>query len=159
VNVLKQHLQSTIFTLLEREVSQRRIRELTGVDRKTIRRYQTIFESHRAAAANSPTVPACPAQPAGAQTPPPQTPPPPRPPASDAAAPAKPFNFARSASEPHSVWIEKQVRLRRNAQAIYQDLVDQIGFTAIYDSVKRFVRALRQVEPEQFDRLEFAPGE
>ncbi|MPW23109.1 IS21 family transposase [Paraburkholderia sp. CNPSo 3157] len=159
MNVLKQHLQSAIFTLLEREVSQRRIHELTGVDRKTIRRYQAIFESQRAATANSPTVPAGPVQPVGAQTPPPQTPPPPRPPASDAAAPAKPFNFARSASEPHREWIEQQVRLRRNAQAIYQDLVDQFGFTASYDSVKRFVRALRHVEPEQFDRLEFAPGE
>jgi transposase len=95
----------------------------------------------------------------GAQSPPPQTPPPPRPPASDIVAPAKPFNFARSASEPHRDWIEQQVRLRRNAQAIYQDLVDQFGFTASYDSVKRFVRALRHVEPEQFDRLEFAPGE
>ena len=47
------------------------------------------------------------------------------------------------------------MRLQRNAQAIYQDLVDQFGFTASYDSVKRFVRALRHVDPEQFDRLAF----
>jgi transposase len=51
------------------------------------------------------------------------------------------------------------VRLQRNAQAIYQDLVDQFGFSARYNSVKRFVRGLRRVDPEQFDRLEFAPGE
>ena len=160
VNVLKQHLRSTIFTLLERGVSQRRIHELTGVDRKTIRRYQALFEAQRAARANSSiAAPAGMTEPAGTQTPPSQTPPPPRPPASGVATPVKPFNFARSASEPHRDWIEQQIRLKRNAQAIYQDLVDQFGFTASYDSVKRFVRALRHVDPEQFDRLEFAAGE
>jgi len=160
VNVLKQHLQGTIFTLLERGASQHKIHELTGVDRKTIRRYQAIYESQRVAGANSPTTaPIGLAEPAGAQIPLPQTPPSPRPPAPGGAAPVKPFNFARSASEPHREWIEQQVRLQRNAQAIYQDLVDQFGFTASYDSVKRFVRALRQVDPEQFDRLEFAAAE
>jgi transposase len=49
--------------------------------------------------------------------------------------------------------------LRRNAMAIYQDLVDAHGFTAAYNSVKRFVRALRKKTPEQFDRLSFLPGE
>lgn len=34
----------------------------------------------------------------------------------------------------------RQIRTKRNAQAIYQDLVDQFGFTASYDSVKRSVR-------------------
>ncbi|MGF6547302.1 hypothetical protein QFZ96_002373 [Paraburkholderia youngii] len=43
MNVLKLHLQSTIFTLLDRGVSQRRIHELTGIDRKTIRRYQALY--------------------------------------------------------------------------------------------------------------------
>jgi len=36
---------------------------------------------------------------------------------------------------------------------------DTRGFTAAYNSVKRFCEALRQREPEQFDRLEFSPGE
>ena len=66
---------------------------------------------------------------------------------------------ARSACEAYRAWIEEQVRLRRNAKAIYQDLVDRFGFSARYNSVKRFVRSLRRVEPEQFDRLEFVPGE
>ena len=187
MNVLKSHLQSTVFTLLERKKSQREIERLTGVSRKTIRRYQALFEGRRAAAANSPMVttgsepevqqtalaPSPQARPAPtARALPPrltaqsgqipidgQTPPLPRPPAVDAPTEATSFNFARSASEPHRDWIEQQVRLKRNAQAIYQDLVDQFGFTASYQSVKRFVRALRHVDPEQFDRLEFAPGE
>jgi transposase len=66
---------------------------------------------------------------------------------------------ARSECEPQRAWIEEQVRLQRNAKAIYQDLVDRFGFGARYNSVKRFVRALRRVDPEQFDRLEFALGE
>ncbi len=66
---------------------------------------------------------------------------------------------ARSACEAYRAWIEEQVRLKRNAKAIYQDLVDRFGFSARYNSVKRFVRSLRRVQPEQFDRLEFLPGE
>ncbi|KAG0184346.1 hypothetical protein DFQ28_011354, partial [Apophysomyces sp. BC1034] len=159
LNVLKQHLQSKLFTLLEREVSQRRIHELTGVDRKTIRRYQAIFQSRWAVMANSSGVSAGLAEPVVTQIPPPQTPALPQPPALEVAETARPFNFARSASASHRDWIEQQLCLKRNAQAIYQDLVDQFGFTASYQSVKRFVRALRHVEPEQFDRLEFAPAE
>ena len=66
---------------------------------------------------------------------------------------------ARSACEVHREWIEAQVRLGRNATAIYQELVDRFGFRQRYNSVKRFCRALRSQEPEQFDRLEFLPGE
>jgi hypothetical protein len=67
--------------------------------------------------------------------------------------------YARSACEGHREWIEAQVRLGRNAMAIYQELVDTRGFTFALHSVKRFCRGLRQREPEQFDRLEFLPGE
>lgn len=159
MNVLKQHLQSAIFTLLERGVSQHRIHELTGIDRKTIRRYQALYEARRADGAKSSTAATTGSgDPVVAQTPPPQNPPLPRPPAPSGVLVSS-FNFARSASEPHREWIEQQVRLKRNAQAIYQDLVDQHGFTASYESVKRFVRALRHVDPEQFDRLEFTAGE
>jgi transposase len=42
---------------------------------------------------------------------------------------------------------------------MYQDLVEQFGFTRRYNSVKRFVRALRKKQPQQYDRLEFLPGE
>ena len=100
-------------------------------------------------------------EPGGAQSPPAQIPPPPRPPDPEVAvtSTATAFNFARSASEPYRDWIEEQLRLKRNAQAIYQDLVDQFRFTASYESVKRFVRALRHVDPQQFDRLEFTAGD
>jgi transposase len=154
LNVLKQHQQSTVFTLLELKKSQREIHRITGIDRKTIRRYMAIFAARAPTAANSPA----PATIGSKDTD--QTPPLPRPPAFQAAlTKACNFDFARSLCEPHRQWIEEQVRLQRNAQAIYQDLVDQYAFAASYESVKRFVRALRHIDPEQFDRLEFLPGE
>lgn len=130
---MKPHLQTTVLTLLATGKSQREIERVTGVDRKTIRSL-----AQRQAEANSPT----PATGGVVQIPPPW-PPANRP----------------SSCEPHREWIEAQLRLRRNYTAIYQDLVDQFGFTGAYNSVKRFAGRLVQREPEQFDRLEFGPGE
>jgi transposase len=143
-------LQTTIWTLLEAGSSQREIERVTGIDRKTIRAYERRFATAAPAtsprvAADSPTVAAAAA---------PQTPPP-RPPTSVTVAAA----VTASACEPHRAFIEAQLRLRRNAMAIYQDLVDRHGFTGAYNSVKRFVGKLRHREPEQFDRLAFLPGE
>jgi transposase len=132
LNVLKSHLRITVETLLAKGVSQHEIARRTGVDRKTIRRYQskspmaTGFES------------------GDGQNPPP------RPPA---------VKQASSACEPHRIWIEEQVGLGRNAQSIYQDLVERFGFAHRYNSVKRFVRGLKCRDPERFDVLESAPGE
>ncbi len=149
---MKLNSQATVFTLLERKKSQREIQRLTGIARKTVRRYEQLY---RAQAANSPGVATGSGQ-ALEQIPPPW---PPAPAAlADTAIDACPAH-ARSACEAYRVWIEEQVRLKRNAQAIYQDLVDRFGFSARYNSVKRFVRSLRRVQPEQFDRLEFVPGE
>jgi hypothetical protein len=73
-------------------------------------------------------------------------------------APAKPANEASpdsdqvaasgrcptaSACEPYRDFIEISLGKGRNAKAIYQDLVDDHGFTGRYQSVKRFVRQLR----------------
>ena len=66
---------------------------------------------------------------------------------------------AVSACAKHRAWIETQVQLGRNAMSIYQDLVEDHGFTHRYNSVKRFVAKLRAREPERFDVLEFLPGE
>ena len=134
MNVLKAHLRITIATLLANGASQREIERHTGVDRKTIRRY----------AANSPGVATGSAGSSGQI-------PPPRPPASSSATP--------SACEPQRAFIEEQVHLGRNAQSIYQDLVERYGFAHRYNSVKRFVRTLKARDPERYDVLEFAPGE
>jgi transposase len=134
VNVLKAHLRITIATLLANRASQREIERRTGVDRKTIRRY----------AANSPGV-------ATGSEGSIEEIPPPRPPAAASTTP--------SACEPHRSFIEAQVQLGRNAQSVYQDLVELYGFSHRYNSVKRFVRVLKAREPERYDVLEFLPGE
>lgn len=135
---MKSHLRITIQTLLARGESQHEIHRRTGVDRKTIRRYAQL--------ANSPM--ATGSQPEREQTPPPRPP---------ACAPER--ERAGSACETHRDWIEAQVTLGRNAQAIYQDLVEQHGFEHRYNSVKRFVRRLRVRDPVRFDVLESEPGE
>jgi transposase len=150
VNVLKPHLKATVATLLANGSSQREIERRTGVDRKTIRRLMRQMLSAPLEQPNSPTS-ATDSPPSAEQTPPP------RPPTVTQAG--RPPAHARSSCEPHRQWIEAQVRLGRNATAIYQELVDRFGFSARYNSVKRFCRALRKREPEQFDRLEFTPGE
>ena len=130
---MKPHLRITIETLLAAGASQREIARHTGVDRKTIRRYAN---SPRVATGSEPT--------SDGQNPPP------RPPASATTT---------SACEPYRAWIEAQLTLGRNAQSLYQDLVDRHGFTQGYNSVKRFVARLRARAPARFDVLEFAPGE
>ena len=136
MNVLKPHQKSTIATLLERGLGQREIERITGISRRTIRSYQ---QKQSAELSNCST----PATGSGEIAPP-------RPPAS---------KWSPSDCEPYRAFIEAQVRLRRNATAIYQDLVDHHHFGAGYSSVKRFVRGLKYAEPAQFDRLEFGPGE
>jgi transposase len=157
VNVLKPHQKQkgAVVTLLDNEVSQHEISRKTGIDRKTVRKLARAMAAVRAGeASNSPMA-------TGADGLPVQIPPL-RPPALGARSPpavARLPVHALSACEPHREWIEAQVRLGRNATAIYQELVDRFDFAPRYNSVKRFCRALRTQEPEQFDRLEFLPGE
>ncbi len=132
---MKSHLRITIETLLAKGASQHEISRRTGVDRKTIRRYARLSNSPMATGSEGDEGRI----------------PPPRPPAE--------LPHARSACEVHRAWIEEQVQLGRNAQAIYQDLVEQFGFTHRYNSVKRFARGLKVRDPERFDVLESEPGE
>jgi transposase/5S rRNA maturation endonuclease (ribonuclease M5) len=154
MNVLKPHLKATIRTLLGKGISHRQINRTTGVDRKTIRKYDrldSLPSSQGDFASKSPTtqeVATGLANEFGQN-------PPPRPPAPEKKLP----KHARSACEAHREWIEEQVRLGRNATAIYQDLVERFGFNHRYNSVKRFVRGLKKRDPRQYDRLEFLPGE
>ncbi|PDT64427.1 IS21 family transposase, partial [Bradyrhizobium ottawaense] len=99
LNVLKAHLQSTVFTLLDRNASQREIHRLTGVDRKTIRRYRAL---RAGAEANSPGEVTTGTVSADDQIPPP------RPPAFGVSEATAACSLARSACEPHRAWIEEQ---------------------------------------------------
>ena len=141
---MKPHLQTTIWTLLKAGSTQRQIERATGISRHTIRAYKKKFD------AQIPD-PSLDQASAPIQTAPPWPPTP-------GTAPTEQLPGA-SICEPYRDYIESQLRLKRNAMAIYQDLVDQFGFTGAYNAVKRFTAKLRWRAPEQFDRLEFAPGE
>jgi len=151
MNVLKPDLQATIKTLLSKGLSQREIERKTGIDRKTIRRYAHLMASQKGEPAKSSIAPevATGSLDGARQNPPPW------PPVQEPELPGQ----ARSACEEHREWIEQQVRLGRNGMAIYQDLVELFGFTHCYNSVKRFVRGLKSLDPRQYDRLEFLMGE
>jgi transposase len=65
-----------------------------------------------------------------------------------------------SACEAYRAEIEHALGVGRNATAIWQDLVDDHGFTARYSSVKRFVSKLRGAQvPEARVVITTAPGE
>ena len=153
MNVLKPNLKATVETLLGKGISHREIHRKTGIDRKTIRRYDRLYhvaESEDDDHSNSPIGEEVATGfwgEAGQN-------PPPRPPALEEVP-----KHARSACEPHREWIEAQLELGRNAMSIYQDLVERFGFTHRYNSVKRFVRGLKKKDPKQYDRLEYPPGE
>lgn len=55
--------------------------------------------------------------------------------------------------------IEAKTEQGLSAQRIYQDLVEQNGFKGSYESVKRFIRKLKNAQPQRVWRLEAQPGE
>jgi transposase len=65
-----------------------------------------------------------------------------------------------SACEPYRELIAEALGRGRNAMAIWQDLVDDHGFSARYASVRRFVQTLRRTtSPEARVVITTAPGE
>jgi transposase len=69
-------------------------------------------------------------------------------------------SVTESTCEPYRDFIELSLSKGRNAKAIYQDLVDDHGFTGRYSSVKRFVRHCRGTQtPEARAVILTAPGE
>jgi len=153
MNVLKPNLKITIETLLEKGLSQREISRKTGIHRRTIRRYGQQYEGVVFEGVEDLKCPPSEGVATGFFAEPCQNAPP-RPPGLEQMP-----KHARSACEPHREWIEAQLELGRNAMAIYQDLVEGFGFSHRYNSVKRFVRGLKKKDPEQYDRLEYLPGE
>jgi hypothetical protein len=148
MNVLKPSLQTTIKILLSKGISHRELERTTGINRKTIRHYARMCDSGTTEGFDGSKSPTYLETATGSDTPCIQNTPP-RPPAPEPKMP----KHVLSACESHRGWIEEQVRLGRNAMAIYQDLVELYAFTHRYNSVKRFVRLLKRKDPEQYDRL------
>ena len=65
----------------------------------------------------------------------------------------------RSSAEPFRAFIEAERAKRRNAKAIYQDLVENHGYTGSYDAVKRLIRKLSPKDVQVSCRFETEPGQ
>jgi transposase len=59
----------------------------------------------------------------------------------------------------HAALIGSKVAVGLTAQRIYQDLRTESAFAGSYQSVKRYVRRLRAIEPELVHRIEVQPAE
>lgn len=142
-NVLKSEKQEQIRALGRLGWSLRRIQEATGVRRETISRHLKaagiVLRPPRGrvrpaepSAASQPTPdPLVGSNPASHPTPDPER------------APGPGWSPMASSCEPYREWIEGELARGRRAKTIWQDLVDDHGFTSSYQSVKRFARALR----------------
>lgn len=66
---------------------------------------------------------------------------------------------SRSECEPYREEIIRKLEQGLTAQRIWQDLIDVFGFTAKYQSVRRYVARLQQKTPQLVRRMEVAAGE
>src|ERR1700739_1807368 len=151
-NVLKVSLQTTIYSLAQRGWSQRRIAKELGINRETVSRYLRLpkpaistagFEDDEAAkpaisitgnlAGKEESKPAISIAGAGAGH--------------------------RSRCEALAEVIGAKVEVGLSAQRIYQDLVEQNGFSDSYQSVQRFVSKFKATQPQRVWRMEAQPGE
>ena len=157
-NVLKVNEQNTIQQLAAQGWSGRRIARALNVDRKTVRRYLQ-------AAAKSPTISTPGSAAAESKSPTISTPGQSgSPPAQTTGAELVTAVLEAEAGRPsycasHHARIEAKLEEGLSAQRIYQDLVAEVGFSGSYQSVKRYVRQLRDQQPERVWRIEVQPGE
>jgi len=159
-NVLKREKQEQIKALGRLGWSLRRIEDEIGVRRETVSRYLKragipLREPRGRRLAREPKAAS-------------QVPTDPRP--NSKAASQVPTDLDRgsgpgvsavaSSCEPYRELVQSALDRGRNATAIWQTLVDEYGFAAGYDSVKRFVRKLRgEGGREAHPRIETKPGE
>ena len=165
-NVLKVSLQATIYSLHGRGWSRRRIARELGIDRETVGRYLLLAEPAistagiEGAGEAEPAISTAGVEGTGEAKPAISTA------GIEGTGEAKPAistagkgTGRKSQCEPLAEAIMAKVEVGLSAQRIYQDLVEESGFTDSYQSVKRFVRKLRSIQPERVWRLECQPGE
>ena len=66
---------------------------------------------------------------------------------------------SRSECEPYRDEVFRKLEQGLTAQRIWQDLIDEFGFAAKYQSVRRYVARLQQKTPQLVRRMEVAAGE
>lgn len=119
-----------ILALLELGWSQRRIQRETGIDRKTVARYDPRRDPKSAKVSTG----------VGTNA-------------------ARVSIGSQSVCEPYRPIIEASVAKGLSAQRIWQDLKEDCHFNHEYASVKRFVRRIKRHRPEVAAVMEHPPGE
>jgi len=155
-NVLSEEEQKQILALGQLGWSLRRIQKRTGIRRETAAAYlKAAGIAVRPPGAWGKRAPAKPAN--GVTTDSEPEPPATPKPANEVTTDSR---GAASVSEPYREAIEQGLRQGRNAMSIWQELVDRHGFPGSYESVKRFVRRQRGIQPlEARAVIVTAPGE
>jgi transposase len=159
-NVLSDEKRQEVVALGRLGWSLRRIEAATGVRRETASAYLRVAGiAIRPPRCSGPWTPPNPASPPS--TDPGQDSKPAREVSTDLAWPPPPSRApTASACVPYREFIEVASAAGRNAMAIWQDLVDDHGFTARYASVKRFVSKLKEsAAPEAHPSIFTPPGE
>jgi transposase len=155
-NVLKVSIQHSIYTLADQGWSRRRIARELGVHRETVSQY--LRRRPKPAISIAGAEPGgsgeLESKPAISIT------------GSSGDRQAKPAISItgngvgrQSRCQPLAEVIEAKLAQGLSAQRIYQDLVAGHGFSDSYQSVQRFVRRLKEREPERVWRIECQPGE
>jgi hypothetical protein len=161
-NVLREEKRQQVIALGRLGWSLRRIEKATKIRRETAAAYlKAAGVDLRPPGAWGRRAPAKPASEASPDPAPPAEAKPANEVSPDPAPFAEPTRCpTASVCEPFLDFIEVSLSQGRNAKAIYQDLVDDHGFTARYQSVKRFVRQLRgQTGPQACAVIITQPGE
>ncbi|MCL4814789.1 MAG: IS21 family transposase [Vicinamibacteraceae bacterium] len=161
-NVLSQDKRQQVLALGRLGWSLRRIEEATGVRRETASGYlKAAGVVVRRRGGRPRAWPPNPATTTGVSTDPAPTNPATTPVVSTDLPIVRPGRApTASACAPYRDLIIEALGRGRNAMAIWQDLVDDHGFTARYASVRRFVRALRDATPADARVvITTAPGE
>jgi transposase len=151
-NVLKVSLQTTIYGLLDSGWSQRRIAQELGINRETVGRYLRLKKPAISIAGSEDGSDRKPAISITGKK--------------QGETESKPAISItgvragrRSRCEPLAEVIAAKLEAGLSAQRIYQDLVEQNDFRDSYQSVQRFVRKLKRLEPQRIWRMEARPGE
>jgi len=142
-NVLKVNQQEAIRTLKERGWSERKIAQELGLNRRTVRRYGAKCTTE-VPAGNAGANPKCTSKVTTGKE--------------DAVRGAK-AGISRSQCQGYRGQIVEKLEVGLSAQRIYQDLKSEQGYEGSYESVKRFVAALKAKEPRRVWRMECQPGE
>jgi transposase len=152
-NVLKVSHQEAIRSLHEKGWSQRRIARELGINGRTVRRYiqgeskcTTISTPGSSEESNSKCTDI-------------STPGSERVVGRESVVSVADHLGRKSRCSPFEAAIDLKMQAGLSAQRIYQDLVEENGFSGSYQSVKRFVRRLRARQPERVWRIECQPGE